>query len=150
MSEKRGRIYPERPLVGVGAVVLNGDDVLLIRRAKQPRRGQWSLPGGAQKIGETLLDAIRREVREEAGIAVRVLGLIDVVDSITRDAEGQVAYHYTLVDFAAEWQGGELQAGGDADAARWVPPARLASYELWSETLRVIGLAQDRYRKDGG
>ena len=145
MGEKRGRKYPGRPLVGVGAVVFRARSVLLIRRGKEPRAGQWSLPGGAQKLGETVFAAARREVKEEAGINVKVVGLLDVVDSISRDAAGAVDYHYTLVDVAAEWLSGELIAGGDAAEAVWAERRALTQFDLWSETIRIIDLAFDQY-----
>ncbi len=138
------RAYPERPLVGVGVVVCKGDQVLLVRRAKAPRRGQWSLPGGAQKLGETVRQAAIREVREETGLEVALTTLLDAVDSISRDAAGRVHYHYTLVDFAAEWRAGEPTAGGDAAEVRWVARGDLDRYELWEETVRVIGLSAER------
>ncbi len=138
------RAYPERPLVGVGVVVCKGDQVLLVRRAKAPRRGQWSLPGGAQKLGETVRQAAIREVREETGLEVALTKLLDAVDSINRDEAGCVQYHYTLVDFAAEWRAGEPTPGGDAAEARWVARGDLDRYELWEETVRVIGLSAER------
>ncbi len=138
------RAYPERPLVGVGVVVCKGDQVLLVRRAKAPRRGQWSLPGGAQKLGETVRQAAIREVREETGLEVALTTLLDAVDSISRDAAGRVHYHYTLVDFAAEWRAGEPTGRGDAAEARWVARGDLDRYELWEETVRVIGLSAER------
>jgi len=137
------REYPERPIVGIGAIVLKGDSVLLIRRGKPPRAGGWSLPGGAQKVGELAAEAALREVHEETGIEAEVLGLVDVVDSVTRDQEGLIQYHYTLVDYACRWTGGEPTAGGDAAEARWVPLADLEDLGLWSETLRVIHLAAE-------
>lgn len=136
------REFPDRPIVGVGAIVFKGASVLLVKRAKPPRQGQWSLPGGAQELGETVRDAIRREVREETGIEIADLVLVDVVDSITPDAgsgaTGRVQYHYTLVDMAAEWRAGELVPGSDAADCAWVPLDRLADLDLWHETLRVI------------
>ncbi len=138
------RAYPERPLVGVGVVVCKGDQVLLVRRAKAPRRGQWSLPGGAQKLGETVRQAAIREVREETGLEVALTKLLDAVDSISRDEAGRVQYHYTLVDFAAEWRAGEPTPGGDAAEARWVARGDLDRYELWEETVRIIGLSAER------
>lgn len=133
--------YPNRPLIGVGVVVFKDDKVLLIRRGKPPREGQWSLPGGRQRLGEPVAAAAQREVAEEAGIEVEIGELIDVVDSITRDADGAVQYHYTLVDLLAEWRAGEARAGHDAAAVAWADPADLALYDLWKETERVIGLA---------
>ena len=141
--------YPNRPLIGVGVIVLKpgetGPRVLLIRRGKAPRKGQWSLPGGRQRLGETVREAARREVREETGCEVEVTELLDVIDSINRDRDGDIAYHYTLVDFLAVWQAGEVQAGGDAMDVSWADPSDLGGYELWDETERMIALACDRY-----
>jgi len=136
------REYPKRPWVGVGVVVWRGDDVLLVKRGKPPRLGSWSLPGGAQHLGETAAEAALREVAEETSLAVDILGLIDVVDSIQRDAAGAIRYHYTLVDFAARWQSGQPLAGDDAAEALFVPAADLPQVELWSETRRIIAVSE--------
>ncbi len=133
--------YPNRPLIGVGVVVFKADRVLLIRRGKPPREGQWSLPGGRQRLGERIEAAARREVREEAGIEIAVGPLVDVVDSITRDEAGAVQYHYTLVDLLAEWRAGEAAAGHDAAEVAWADPADLGPFGLWTETERIIALA---------
>jgi len=125
-------------MVGVGVVVWRGDEVLLIKRGKPPRAGCWSLPGGRQKLGETAREAGAREVLEETGVRVAIGDLIDVVDSITRDADGRVRLQYTLVDFQAHWLAGEPAAASDAADARWVHRDDLADYGLWEETLRVI------------
>ncbi|MDJ0971325.1 MAG: NUDIX hydrolase [Kiloniellales bacterium] len=132
--------YPNRPLIGVGVVVFKGHRVLLVRRGKPPRTGQWSLPGGRQRLGETVRATAAREVAEEAGLTVEVTALLDVIDSMTRDADGALAYHYTLVDFLAEWRSGEAEAGGDAAEVVWADPDDLAPYDLWAETLRIIRL----------
>ncbi len=137
------REYPERPFVGVGVVVWKDGRVLLVRRARPPRAGQWSLPGGRQRLGETVRETAAREVHEETGVAVTLGALLDVIDSITPDAEGQVQYHYTLVDFDADWRAGELAAGSDAAEAVWADPAALEDYDLWAETLRVIRLSAE-------
>lgn len=132
------REYPERPVAAVGAVVVDSGKVLLIRRGKPPRPGQWSLPGGGQELGESYIEAAIREAREETGLAIEVLGLIDVVDSITRDESGRVRFHYLLADVVARPVGGTLQAGGDASEARWFSPEEVFALPLWSETIRVI------------
>ncbi len=138
--------YPNRPLVGVGVVVIKNGRVLLIRRGKPPRAGAWSLPGGRQRLGETVREAARRELREETGVEAAVTDLLDVVDSITRDDGGAISYHYTLVDFLAEWRAGEARAGGDAAEAVWAGVEDLAPFELWDETLRLIRLGSYRLR----
>ena len=140
--------YPNRPLIGVGVIVFKRSDeglrVLLVRRGKAPREGRWSLPGGRQRLGETVREAALREVAEEAGCRVEVTALLDVVDSITRDEDEAIAYHYTLVDFLAAWRDGEARAGGDAAEVAWADPDALEPYDLWSETLRLIALGRAR------
>ena len=135
------REYPDRPFVGVGVVVWRGDEVLLIQRGKPPRLGAWSLPGGAQELGETVRETAVREVLEETNIEIEVTHLIDVVDGITRDEDGRVRMHYTLVDFAAEWRAGEPVAGSDAMGAQWILPDDLGPLRLWKETLRIIEMS---------
>ena len=151
------REYPDRPIVGVGIVVLKDDAVLMIRRGKPPRAGQWSIPGGKQKLGETWRATAVREVREETGVEIDVIGLVDVVDAIVREGDtlqpGErpepaeadhskpIQYHYTLVDCAAAWIGGEPRAGSDAAHAEWWPLDRLDELPLWSETVRIISEA---------
>lgn len=143
------REYPERPFVGVGVVVWKDGRVLLVRRAKPPRAGQWSLPGGRQKLGETVRETAAREVREETGTEIVLRALLDVIDSINPDGDGQIQYHYTLVDFDAEWSAGALVAGSDAAEAVWADPAALERYDLWSETHRIIRLSAE-WRDIGG
>ncbi|MDP6574782.1 MAG: NUDIX hydrolase [Rhodospirillales bacterium] len=138
------RLYPKRPIVGVGVVVLRGDQVLLVRRAKPPRQGSWSLPGGAQKIGETVFEAGRREVLEETGVTVEVRGLLDVVDSIQPDDMKRIRFHFTLVDVLAVWISGEARAATDAEEAAWFARAAVPGLGLWSETERMIRLGFER------
>ena len=138
-----GREYPLRPVVGVGVVVWHGGRVLLVRRAKPPRAGHWSLPGGAQELGETVAAAARREVLEETGLVVEIGEVLAAVDMIEREA-GRVRYHYTLIDFSAEAALPALRPGSDAADARWFTPEEVAGLGLWSETLRIIELARAR------
>lgn len=140
--EPTSREYPARPIIGVGTVVWHGDRVLLVQRGRPPRQGHWSLPGGAQQLGESLADAARREVLEETGLTVDLGDVIATVDSIERDPDGRVRYHYTLIDFTAEAHGAELVPGDDAADARWFDLDQIAGLGLWSETLRIIELAR--------
>lgn len=138
------RAYPERPVVGVGAVVWHGERVLLVRRGRPPRAGQWSLPGGAQQLGETVAEAVRREVREEAGIEVTLGEIVATIDLIEPDQAARIRYHYTLIDFTAEAESADVTAGDDAAEACWFELEALARLDLWQETLRVIHLARER------
>ena len=143
------REYPARPLVGIGVVVLRPGAVLLVRRGRAPALGEWSVPGGAQRIGETAVEAARRELMEETGLAVGALHLVAHVDSIHHDAEGRIRFHYTILDFASHWQSGEPWAQGDVTDARFVPFENLEGLGLWSEAVRVIALAR-RLLSSGG
>jgi ADP-ribose pyrophosphatase YjhB (NUDIX family) len=114
------REYPEAPIVAVGAVVLDGDRVLLVRRGQPPLAGEWSLPGGVVELGETLDAALRRELKEETGLVVESLRIAAVLDRIHRDSNGAVQYHYVLVDYLCRVAGGELSCASDAVGAQWV------------------------------
>jgi ADP-ribose pyrophosphatase YjhB (NUDIX family) len=146
-SASMPRSYPDRPYVGVGIVVFRDQSVLLVRRVKPPIRHLWSIPGGAQEIGETVHQAALRELMEETAIEADLIGLIDVVDAITRDDDSRVRFHYTLVDFAAEWRSGEAVAGDDAGAVRWAKLTELDAIGLWSETIRIIRGGQSMREK---
>jgi 8-oxo-dGTP diphosphatase len=135
------RAYPDRPYVGVGAVIFRGDEVLLAMRGKLPRRNDWSIPGGAQEIGETYVETAIREVMEETGLEIEVTGLVDVVDAINRDEEGRVRYHYTLVDVVAEWKSGEAVAKDDLADAKWVKISEIDDFDLREATRDVIRMA---------
>lgn len=132
------RHYPEQPLVGVGAVIFRGEEVLLVRRGQEPQKGDWSLPGGLVEVGERLAEALLREVREETGLMVRILGITAVLERIYRDEAGGVPYHYVLVDFVCEHVAGELRPASDITAARFVTPAELESLKLPAFTAEVI------------
>jgi mutator protein MutT len=137
-ANREGRRYPERPIVGVGAIVVEGDRVLLVERGREPQKGVWSLPGGAVEVGEHLKEAIRREVREETGLEVEPVRMVEVFERIMPDESGRTEYHYVLIDYLCRVTGGELKAESDARQARWVPRAELASYKMTEGTLRVI------------
>ena len=136
------REYPRRPIVGIGVVVLKPDAVLLIRRGKAPNIGAWSLPGGAQELGETCESAARRELEEETGLEVGELTLAACFDSIRYDDAGRIQYHYTIIDYAADWRHGEPRAGGDVTEARFVPLDGLEPYNLTEAAHDVIGTAR--------
>jgi ADP-ribose pyrophosphatase YjhB (NUDIX family) len=135
------RDYPSRPWVGVGIVVWKGDRVLLVRRGRAPRRGEWSIPGGGQDLGETVFEAAIREVLEETGLTICPTGIITVVDSILRAEDDRVRFHYTLVEIAAEWVAGEPVAASDAEAVRWATVEEANALIVWDETRRIIAEA---------
>ncbi|MEK9703568.1 MAG: NUDIX hydrolase [Deltaproteobacteria bacterium] len=136
------REYPSRPFVGVGVVVLKDEDVLLIRRGRPPRLGEWSLPGGAQSVGETVQETARREVLEETGVSIQNPEFLEVVDSIIKDDDGRVKFHYTLIDYWANWESGTPQGADDAQHAEWISFDQLEELGLWSKTIEVIQKAR--------
>ncbi|WP_226635427.1 NUDIX hydrolase [Brevundimonas poindexterae] len=129
------------PVAAVGVICLRGDEVLLIRRGRPPRLGEWSLPGGRVEPGETVRDAALRELREETGVEAELGPLVDVVDGLFPE-DGR---HYVLIDFAARWTAGEPVAGDDAAEARFWPVKDIAARVAWSETVRVIRMAADLF-----
>src|SRR5436309_13967189 len=137
------REYPDRPLVGVGAVIVRDDRVLLIRCGQVSLFGEWSLPGGVVECGETLLEAAVREVREETGLNIDVGIMLGVYERITQADDGRVRYHYVLIDFLCSPTGGDPKAGSDASDVRWFAREDLASLNLPADTNAVIwkGLA---------
>ena len=137
------RDYPDRPILGVGAVIVSQGRALLVRRATEPLKGEWSVPGGVLELGETLHEAVRREVLEEAGLRVEPGPVLEVFDSIFRDAEGRTQYHYVLVDYLCSVISGEACAGSDVSEARWVQEQELAGLELRESIAGVLrkGLA---------
>jgi ADP-ribose pyrophosphatase YjhB (NUDIX family) len=147
------REYPAAPLVGVGALVVDGPHVLLVERGRPPGLGKWSIPGGLVDLGEPVEAAVRREVAEECGIEVRLHGLVGFVDRIVRDAEGRVRYHYVLLDFLATPDGGTARAGSDARALRWIAPEELGGLDV-TEGLdamirRALSMDAERRRQEG-
>ena len=144
------REYPSSPLVGVGAVIVEEGRVLLIRRGAEPLKGHWSLPGGLLELGESLTDGVQREVREETGLSVEPLELIELIDRVHREGE-RVRYHYVIADYLCRVKigGVALQAASDADAARWVERAEWNSHSaliLDPITVRIIEAGWQRAR----
>jgi len=132
------RDYPAHPLVGVGAIILDVNRVVLVRRGHPPALGQWSLPGGIVEPGETMEEAIVREVEEEVGLKIEVIQLVSVLDWILLDAAGAVEFHYVLIDFLCRSVGGALRAGSDVLSASLVPLEEIPRYHLKRETREVI------------
>ena len=142
------REYPDMPLVGVGAVVVEHGRVLLVRRGREPMKGHWSLPGGLVELGEALADAVVREVREETGLDVQPVELVELLDRIHRD-NNQVRYHYVIADYLCRVTGGALAAGSDADDVRWVERAEWNSHSALAidpVTTRVMEAGWQRAR----
>ncbi len=137
------RLYPSRPIVGVGGVIVEGDRVVLIKRRFEPLAGRWSLPGGTLEVGEPLEVGVARELFEETGLVVRVGPVVEVFDRILRDEEGRVKYHFVLVDYLCLPVGGTLEAGDDVSEAEWVPFDGLAPYDLTEKATSVILRAQE-------
>jgi 8-oxo-dGTP diphosphatase len=137
------RDYPDRPIVGVGAVIFDNNQVILVRRGAPPSYGAWSLPGGAVEIGESLEHALVREVREEVGLDVEVEDVIAVLERVFLDSAAKVQYHYVLVDFLCRTTGGSLRASSDVLSCHRVPIASLEGYPLSQETREVIQGARD-------
>jgi len=142
-SSLSDRSYPDRPVLGVGAVVIVDGRIVLVQRAHEPLKGEWNLPGGGVEIGETLRQACAREVLEETGLVVEVGAAIEMFDRIMLDADGRVQYHFVLVDYVCRPVGGELRRGTDASDIALADPAALAPYRLTEKALDVIGKAMD-------
>ena len=138
------RKYPDRPIVGVGAVIIDGDRVLLVKRAHEPLKGEWSLPGGAVEVGESLEAALVREVREETCLDVTVGPVVEVLDRIGRDASDRVEYHFVIVDYLCRVAGGTATCGSDAEEVQWAALDDLARLRLTPSVVAVIEKARMR------
>jgi len=147
------REFPDAPRVGVGAVILDGERVLLARRGRAPSAGKWSIPGGLVHLGERLEEAAVREVQEETGLRVRLLGLCGVIDRVVRDGDA-VRYHYVIIDYVAESVGGRLEAGTDAAEVRWIAVGDLGQYDctegLADMILRALAIQRAMSSQPGG
>jgi ADP-ribose pyrophosphatase YjhB (NUDIX family) len=137
------RDYPEHPIIGVGAVIVGGDKALLVRRATEPLKDEWSVPGGVLELGEKLRVGAAREALEETGLTVEVGEVLDVFDSIFPDADGRTQYHFVLIDFLCRPIAGEAKAGSDVNEVRWVKEDELAALNLRESIAEVVrkGLA---------
>lgn len=140
--------FPGHPVAAVGGVVIQDGRVLLVRRGQEPAKGQWSLPGGRVELGETLASAVRREMREETGLDVRVGDLIEALERIFPDGGGRTTYHYVILDYLCEASPGEARAGSDVTDLAWVGENQLAPYNLTEAATRVVrkGFAMARNR----
>jgi 8-oxo-dGTP diphosphatase len=134
------REYPDQPLVGVGAIIIEGDRVVLVKRGHPPLAGEWSIPGGVLEVGETVRQAAVREALEETGLTVEPGALLGVFDRVLRDEAGRTQYHYVLIDFLCRRVAGEPQAAGDAAEARWFTREETAKLSLAKDTAEVIRL----------
>src|SRR5216683_3596580 len=132
------REYPDRPIAGVGAVIINQGRVLLVKRGSPPMLGQWTIPGGVVELGETLRSAAEREAREETGLTVRAGEVIEVIDRILPGKDGRTQYHYVLVDFLCHVLEGELSAGSDAADVAWAAEDELEAFKLEKTAVEVI------------
>ena len=134
------REFPERPIVGVGGIVIDGDRVLLVQRATEPLKGQWSIPGGALELGESLTEGVARELPEETGVAVEPTEVVEVLNRVLKTPEGLVKYHYVLIDYLCHPLNAATvpTAASDAGDARWVARADLGDYQLRPDMLDVI------------
>jgi len=134
------REFPQASLIGVGAVIVQDGRVLLVQRGRDPMKGQWTLPGGVLEVGESLVEGVAREVREETGLEIEVLELVELLDRIHRE-DGRVRFHYVIADYLCRVTGGELHAASDADAVRWIERAEWNSHsalKIDPITTRVI------------
>jgi 8-oxo-dGTP diphosphatase len=132
------REYPDSPLVGVGAIIIDDGRVLLVKRGHPPLAGEWSIPGGVLELGETLREAAVREAREETCLAVETAELLGVYDRVLRDNDGRTLYHFVLIDFLCLPVAGDAEAADDADEVRWFTPAEIADLGLAEDTAQVI------------
>jgi 8-oxo-dGTP diphosphatase len=138
------RVYPTSPVVGVAAMIFYDDSILLVKRGNEPAKGRWGLPGGVVELGETVREAVAREVKEETRILVRPVELLDVFNNIIRDDKGRVRFHYVLCEFLCENVGGNLKASTDVSDARWVPLLELSSIDMSRGTKQFISRVRSK------
>jgi 8-oxo-dGTP diphosphatase len=141
------RRYPKHPLIGVGALIFRRGRILMAQRGKEPLKGWWSLPGGALETGESLDQAVRREILEETGLTVEPVGVFEIFERIIRDGDGRAEYHYVLIDYTCRVKGGEPRPGDDVCSVAWMRPADLRGLQITEGTLAVIERAFRKQRK---
>ncbi len=148
MAEDYSREYPDHPITGVGAVIVQGDRVLLVRRGNEPLRNQWSIPGGVLELGETLREGAAREALEETGLVVEAGEVLDAVDSIFRDRQGGLQYHYVLIDLLCHVRSGKVEAGSDVSEAKWFTAEDLEQVAITEAAKRILRKALQRSSAD--
>ena len=132
------RQYPSQPLIGVGAIIIHQSKILIVKRANEPAKGLWSIPGGVVELGEHLYKAIKREVKEETGLEIDIERLLDAVDNIVFDEDNRIQYHYVLLDYLCRLRGGALKAADDVQEIQWVSLEALQSLPITPSLNRVI------------
>ena len=147
MTPRDDRSYPDRPYLGIGALIFDGDRILMVERGHEPLKGWWSLPGGILEPGETLANGIRREVREETGLEIEPEEVFEIFERIMPDAEGRTEYHYVLIDYVCRVTGGSLAPASDVSRAVWLREDELSAYHVTEGTLNVVGRAFEARRQ---
>ena len=140
------REYPDRPLIGVGAIIIDRGRALVVRRATEPLKGEWSIPGGVLELGETLRAGVIREAKEETGLDVLPIEVLEVYDRIVADEAGKTRYHYVLIDYLCQVTGGELRAASDVSEVRWLTEQELDSFPIADAAEEVIRKGFDKSR----
>ena len=141
------RLYPDQPIVGIGAVIIREDKIVLIKRGNEPSRGKWTVPGGLVELGENLEQAVIRETKEETGLDVENPCLIDIVSYIDLDEKGKIRYHYIIIDYFVQVKNGVAEALSDAAELRWVPIDEVENYDLTSSFRLFFRRNRERLEK---
>jgi len=137
-NNPNGRWYPSHPFIGVGALIVKDGRYLLIKRGKEPSKGKWSIPGGKVELGETLVEAVKREVLEECGIQIEIIKIFNVMDRILKDENGRTKYHFVLIDYYAQYISGEARALSDADDMKWVTAEEIVNLDMNPKSREII------------
>jgi ADP-ribose pyrophosphatase YjhB (NUDIX family) len=147
--ENDNRWYPQYPMIGISALILRDERMLLVKRSKEPSKGKWSIPGGRLELGETISEAVMREVLEECDVRIDVIRVLEVMDNIIKDDDGKIRYHFVLIDLLANYVSGEPRAQSDAQECCWITPAELDGLEMNPRLRAVItrALQQKTWRE---